>query len=173
MDELDRGGQLDVVAAAIAAEPGGGDREQRPDPLAARADEMRRHLGDARRVLGRHPGRDQPPDGIHVARERFREAFGRAKGRGVGHAVSVSTRGALGHMRAGQMKELLRTNDPTVIAFASALLDGEGIDWFLLDANTSILEGSIGILPRRMMVADHDLFLARATLRDNEISVSP
>ena len=71
------------------------------------------------------------------------------------------------------MKELLRTNDPTVIAFASALLDGEGIGWFLLDANTSVLEGSIGILPRRMMVADRDLFLARATLRDNEIHVSP
>lgn len=70
------------------------------------------------------------------------------------------------------MKELMRTNDPTIIAFASALLDGEGIDWFVLDANTSILEGSIGILPRRMMVTDGDLFLARATLRDNDIHVS-
>ncbi len=71
------------------------------------------------------------------------------------------------------MKELLRTNDPTVIAFASALLDGEGIDWFVLDANISILEGSIGILPRRMMVADADLFMARATMRDNDVHVSP
>ncbi len=70
------------------------------------------------------------------------------------------------------MRELLRTNDPTIIAFASALLDGEGIDCFVLDANTSILEGSIGILPRRMMVASPDLFLARATMRDNGISVS-
>ena len=70
------------------------------------------------------------------------------------------------------MRELLRTNDPTVIAFASALLDGEGIGWFVLDANTSILEGSIGILPRRMMVAERDLFMARATMRDNAIDVS-
>ncbi|MEM7489142.1 MAG: DUF2007 domain-containing protein [Pseudomonadota bacterium] len=70
------------------------------------------------------------------------------------------------------MRELLRTNDPTVIAFASALLDGEGIDCFVLDANTSILEGSIGVLPRRMMVAQADLFLARATMRDNGIHVS-
>ncbi|MEM8821995.1 MAG: DUF2007 domain-containing protein [Pseudomonadota bacterium] len=70
------------------------------------------------------------------------------------------------------MRELLRTNDPTVIAFASALLDGEGIDSFVLDANTSILEGSIGVLPRRMMVAEADLFMARATMRDNGISVS-
>ncbi|WP_308917513.1 DUF2007 domain-containing protein [Jannaschia sp. LMIT008] len=70
------------------------------------------------------------------------------------------------------MKELLRTNDPTVIAFATALLDGEGIDCFVLDANTSVLEGSIGILPRRLMVASRDLFLARATMRDNAIAVS-
>ena len=71
------------------------------------------------------------------------------------------------------MKELLRTNDPTIIAFASALLDGEGIDWFVLDENTSVLEGSIGILPRRMMVAREDLFMARATMRDNDLPVSP
>ena len=70
------------------------------------------------------------------------------------------------------MRELLRTNDPTVIAFAEALLDGEGIGCFVLDANTSILEGSIGILPRRMMVADRDLFMARSVLTDNGITVS-
>lgn len=67
------------------------------------------------------------------------------------------------------MKELLRTNDPTVIAFATALLKGEGIDWFELDVNMSILDGSLGILPRRIMVREKDLFLARAVLRDNEI----
>ena len=50
------------------------------------------------------------------------------------------------------MKELLRTNDPTVIAFATALLDSEGIDWFTFDVNMSVLEGSIGIMPRRLMV---------------------
>ena len=70
------------------------------------------------------------------------------------------------------MRELLRTNDPTIIAFASALLDGEGIECFVLDANISVLEGSIGILPRRMMVAERDLFLARATMRDNGVDVS-
>lgn len=68
------------------------------------------------------------------------------------------------------MRELLRTNDPTIIAFATALLDGEGIDCFVLDANTSILEGSIGVLPRRLMVADADLSPARAALRDNGVS---
>lgn len=67
------------------------------------------------------------------------------------------------------MKELLRSNDPTVIAFAQALLDGEGIPWFVMDENISILEGSIGILPRRLMVRDADHFLASAIIRDNDI----
>lgn len=67
------------------------------------------------------------------------------------------------------MKLLLRTNDPTLIAFASMLLDGEGIAAFEMDVHTSILEGSTGVLPRRLMVADRDHFLARAILRDNGI----
>jgi hypothetical protein len=70
------------------------------------------------------------------------------------------------------MKEVLRTNDPTEIAFATALLDGEDIDCFPMDVHMSVLEGSIGILPRRLMVRDQDLFLARATLRDNGLTVS-
>ncbi|MCC7321833.1 MAG: DUF2007 domain-containing protein [Rubellimicrobium sp.] len=69
------------------------------------------------------------------------------------------------------MKELLRTNDPTVIAFASALLGGEGIECFVLDVNTSILEGSIGILPRRVMVIDADHDEARQILADNGIDL--
>ena len=67
------------------------------------------------------------------------------------------------------MKELLRTNDPTVLAFATALLDSEGIDWFAFDVNMSVLEGSIGIFPRRVMVMRPDLFRARAILRDNGV----
>ena len=65
------------------------------------------------------------------------------------------------------MKELLRTTDPTLIAFATALLDGEGIATFQMDVHMSVLEGSIGILPRRLMVRDADLFMARAVLIDN------
>ena len=69
------------------------------------------------------------------------------------------------------MKELLRTNDPTIIAYASALLQGEGIDCFQMDVNMSVLEGSIGILPRRLMVRRSDLFEARAILTDNNIEL--
>ena len=68
------------------------------------------------------------------------------------------------------MREILRTTDPTVIAFSTALLRGEGIDCFVLDVHMSVLEGSIGMLPQRLMVADRDAFLARAVLRDNEVA---
>ncbi|HEY0214174.1 MAG TPA: DUF2007 domain-containing protein [Paenirhodobacter sp.] len=67
------------------------------------------------------------------------------------------------------MKELLRTTDPVKLAMASALLDGEGIATFPLDVHMSVLEGSLGILPCRLMVAQRDLFIARAILRDNNI----
>lgn len=67
------------------------------------------------------------------------------------------------------MKELLRSTDPTVIAFATALLEGDDIDVFDMDVHMSILDGSLGILPRRLMVRDADLFIARAVLRDNGI----
>ena len=69
------------------------------------------------------------------------------------------------------MRELLRTNDPTVIAFASALLEGEDIECFVMDVNMSVLEGSIGILPRRMMVREADLAAAERALRDNGVDL--
>jgi hypothetical protein len=70
------------------------------------------------------------------------------------------------------MKELLRTTDPTVIAFATHVLEGEGIAVFHFDVHMSILDGSMGILPQRLMVADRDLFMARAVLSDNDIATS-
>lgn len=69
------------------------------------------------------------------------------------------------------MKELLRSSDPTRIAFAKALLQGEGIECFELDVHMSVLEGSIGILPRRLMVADRDHFRANAVVVDNGIDL--
>lgn len=67
------------------------------------------------------------------------------------------------------MKELLRSNDPTVIAFAKALLQGEGISVFEMDVHMSVLEGSVGILPRRLMVSSRDHFMAKSVMRDNDI----
>jgi hypothetical protein len=64
------------------------------------------------------------------------------------------------------MEELLRTNDITLIPLARAVLEDEGIDSFELDVNMSILEGSIGILPRRLMVRTDELDDARRVLRE-------
>lgn len=64
------------------------------------------------------------------------------------------------------MKELLRTNDVVLLSFAAALLREAGIEPVVLDTHTSILEGSIAAIPRRMMVADADYARARLLLDD-------
>lgn len=69
------------------------------------------------------------------------------------------------------MKELLRTTDPTIIAFASALLQGEDIACFEMDVNMSVLEGGIGIFPRRMMVRSDDYDRALRVMLDNDIDL--
>jgi hypothetical protein len=71
------------------------------------------------------------------------------------------------------MKELLRSTDPTVIAFATALLSGEDIECFELDVNISNLYGGIDIFPRRLMVRTDDYEDAAVVMRDNQIDVSP
>ena len=70
------------------------------------------------------------------------------------------------------MKEVLRTSDSTIIAFATALLRAEDIEAFVLDVNMSVLEGGIGLFPRRLMVVDAHNFRARAILKDNEIPLT-
>ncbi|MBC7675681.1 MAG: DUF2007 domain-containing protein [Rhodoferax sp.] len=67
------------------------------------------------------------------------------------------------------MIELMRSTDPTMIAFATAMLQGEDITTFPLDVHMSVLEGSSGFLPRRLMVLERDLWRARIVLADNDI----
>ncbi len=62
------------------------------------------------------------------------------------------------------MRILLRTNDLVVLSKAQALLAGVGIGAVVLDAHMSVLDGSIGALPRRLMVADEDWAAARRLL---------
>ncbi|MGX0901761.1 hypothetical protein ACSSV8_000315 [Roseovarius sp. MBR-79] len=69
------------------------------------------------------------------------------------------------------MKQLYRTTDMASMAFAKALLQGEDIDCFEMDVNMSVLEGSIGIFPRRLMVVDADYEDARVVLEDNGFSL--
>jgi hypothetical protein len=74
------------------------------------------------------------------------------------------------------MKELIRTNDAVVLSFVESLLKDAGIGCLVADQNMSVLDGSIGILPRRIMVLEEDMTTARRILADagiaNEISES-
>jgi hypothetical protein len=62
------------------------------------------------------------------------------------------------------MKELLRTNDVVRLSWLQALLADSGIDTLILDHHTSLVEGSIGAIPRRLMVAERDYRRACALL---------
>ena len=65
------------------------------------------------------------------------------------------------------MRELVRTNDPVLISAIEALLKGAHIHHMLVDTNMSVLEGSIGIFPRRAhLVEEDELGTARALLED-------
>jgi hypothetical protein len=64
------------------------------------------------------------------------------------------------------LRELVRTNDAVLVSAVGALLDGAGIPYFVLDQNMSVLEGSIGILGRRVMVEEDDVRAARSVLSD-------
>ncbi len=63
------------------------------------------------------------------------------------------------------MKELVTSNDIVWLSYAQELLRQEGVEFALFDANMSIIEGSIGILPRRIMVHDDDYESAWAMLK--------
>ena len=64
------------------------------------------------------------------------------------------------------MRELIRTNDAVLVSAVGALLDGAGIPHVVLDQNMSVLEGSLGILPRRLLVAERHAMTARRLLED-------
>lgn len=64
------------------------------------------------------------------------------------------------------MKELVATNNIVTISYIEALLTDSSIDYLVLDQNMSILEGSIGIIPRRVMVAEESWDRASKLLED-------
>ena len=64
------------------------------------------------------------------------------------------------------MKELIRTQDPTVMLYAKTVLDGVGITSFEADVNMSNL---YGVLPRRLLVIDQDFDQALDALMSNRV----
>jgi hypothetical protein len=64
------------------------------------------------------------------------------------------------------MRELVRTNDAVLISAIEALLKGARIKHFIADQNMSVLEGSIGIFPRRILVDEDEFEAARRLLAE-------
>jgi hypothetical protein len=56
----------------------------------------------------------------------------------------------------GEVKEVARSTDPVRLSFLTALLADGGIAAILFDTHASIVQGSLGVLPQRLMVADDE-----------------
>ena len=70
------------------------------------------------------------------------------------------------------MLELLRSNDPVYLSFVRHVLDEAGIGHVQFDDHMSVLEGSIGVLPRRIMVSELELERAKQALGNASLTIS-
>ena len=73
---------------------------------------------------------------------------------------------------AGIMEELLRSNDLVYLSFVRHVLSEEGIGFLQLDDHMSALEGSIGILPRRILVASEMFERAKLVLGNASLTIN-
>ena len=64
------------------------------------------------------------------------------------------------------MHELIRANDPVLLSFAESLMKDAGIPCLIADQGMSVLEGSLGMLPRRLLVDEAMADQARRILTD-------
>jgi len=64
------------------------------------------------------------------------------------------------------MRAILKTVNPATLNFAEAILKEARIESFIMDQNVSIIDGSIGIIPRRLMVIDEDYADAAKAMTD-------
>ena len=78
------------------------------------------------------------------------------------HAIAVNVHA---------MEELLRSNDLVYLSFVRHVLAEEGIDFVQLDDHMSAMEGSVGILPRRIMVASDLLPRAKLALSNASLTI--
>jgi hypothetical protein len=78
----------------------------------------------------------------------------------------------IGGNETNGMRELIRTNDTVLLSYVEALLRDAGIEAMVADGNMSVIEGSLGILPRRVMVGSDDWQQARRILVDAGLGAS-
>ncbi|MDT3381223.1 DUF2007 domain-containing protein [Labrys portucalensis] len=64
------------------------------------------------------------------------------------------------------MEEIVRTNDPVLISYIEALLTEAGVVHLVLDTHMSVLEGSLGMIQRRILVDTDQSVLARQRLTE-------
>lgn len=69
------------------------------------------------------------------------------------------------------MKELIKSNDAVLLSFIEALLKGSALTYQIADQHMSIIEGSLGVLPRRVLVSNEDYYAARRLLLAAEIDL--
>ena len=62
------------------------------------------------------------------------------------------------------MRDVLKTNDAVLLNFAEALLADAGIRAVVFDTHMSIMDGSLGVLPRRLMVTEEDYTRTKSVL---------
>ena len=63
------------------------------------------------------------------------------------------------------MKAVLKTNNPVLLNYAANVLAQEGVEHMVFDENASVMDGSMGFLPRRLMVLDEDFATAERLLK--------
>lgn len=92
------------------------------------------------------------------------------------HKAGEGSREALGRIGSG-VEELLRTNDLVLISAVEAVLAQTGLKVFVADAHASVMDGSLGFLPRRVLIVRDDAPAARAALVEaglgSELSAPP
>ena len=71
------------------------------------------------------------------------------------------------------MRAVLKTNNPVLLNFAEVLLKDAGLKSVVFDGEMSVMDGSIGVLPRRLMVADEDFTRAMTVLNEGLESAPP
>ena len=64
------------------------------------------------------------------------------------------------------MEAIVKTVDPIVLSFAQSVLTDADIPSIVLDNHMSMMDGSVGVLPRRLMVGTDDLDQARLRLQE-------
>jgi hypothetical protein len=71
------------------------------------------------------------------------------------------------------MKDVLKTNNVVLLSYAQSLLTDARIESVVFDSHASVMDGSMGILPRRLMVADDDVAQAERVLREGLKAAPP